>query len=164
MMFSLEEIFGRRKDCVLYDPATLKLLAREDPKKFKGAMGKLDMQRKVQIDTMDPGIIDNNEADAYLIAKYSARLALLLQGTISPRDLTPSESSVFVARTRRVKTVAGVVRKKVAHIFRENSRYFNFSKIPPGQVSLPNKTAIRPDVLQFLQELEDSEEPRTKKV
>ncbi len=164
MMFSLEEIFNRRKDCVLYDPATLKLLAREDSKKFKGTMGKLDMQRKVQLDTMDAGVIDNNEADAYLVAKFSARLGLLLRGVISPQDLTPSESAVFVARTRRVKTVSGVITKKVAHIFRENSRYFNFSKIPPGEVSLPTKSAIRPDILQFLQELEDSEEPRTKKV
>jgi Holliday junction resolvasome RuvABC endonuclease subunit len=160
MMFSLESIFEKRLDCVLYDPATLKLLAKEDPAKRKGSMSKLDMQRQVQLDTMDPMVIDNNEADAFLVAKYSARFKRLWVGDIKPGDLTPSEMRVFLARSRRVKTMAGVVRKRVAHAFRENNRFFSFSQIPQGSVSLPIKSEVRPEILQFLESLEDSEDKK----
>ena len=150
MMYSLEAIFERRLDCVLYDPSTLKLLAKKDPAKRKGTMSKLDMQRAVQIDTMDISVIDNNEADAYMVAKFAARFTGLRLGTLDPTDLDPSERQVFLERSRRVKTMRGVVSKRVAHTFRENSRYFNFSQIPKGEVSLPSKSAVRPELLEFL--------------
>jgi hypothetical protein len=154
MMFTLEAVFERRVDCVLFDPSTLKLLARQDPQQRKGTMGKLDMQRAVQIDTMDASVIDNNEADAYLVALYAARFAQLRDGVIRPEDLTPSERSVFITRSRRVKTVRGVVTKRVAHVFRENSRYFSFSKIPPGSISLPGKSEIDPGISKYLEDME----------
>ena len=100
-------------------------------------------------------MIDNNEADAFLVAKYAGRLKRLLMGTLDPTDLTPSEKSVFIERTKRVKTMGGVVRKRMAHAFRENSRFFSFSKIPAGDVSLPEKSTIRPEILQFLDSLEE---------
>jgi len=155
MMFSLEEVFKARKDCVLFDPATLKSLAKGDPTKHRGAMGKLDMQRRVQVDTMDTGFIDNNEADAYLVGKFAARFMRLKDGSIKPNDLEPLESRIFVTRSRKVKTLAGVTRKRVAHAFRENSRYFSFSRIPEGEVALPTKSAIRPELIQFLDSLEE---------
>jgi Holliday junction resolvasome RuvABC endonuclease subunit len=160
MMYSLEAIFERRLDCVLYDPATLKLLAKGDPEKRKGDMSKLDMQRKVQLDTMDPNVIDNNEADAYLIAKFTARFSRFRSGDLDPASLEPSEKRVFLERTRRVKTMTGVVRKRVAHVFRENSRFFNFSQIPRGEVSLPSKAAIKPELLEFLAAVEDAEDKK----
>jgi hypothetical protein len=150
MMYSLEAIFERRLDCVLYDPSTLKLLAKRDPAKRKGAMSKLDMQRAVQIDTMDTSVIDNNEADAYLVGLFAARFTGLRTGILDPKNLDPSERQVFLERSRRVKTMRGVVSKRVAHTFRENSRYFNFSQIPQGEVSLPSKSAVRPELLEFL--------------
>ncbi len=153
MMYSSEAIFEKRLDLVLYDPATLKLLAKGDPAKRKGSMSKMDMQHKVQLDTMDPSPIDNNEADAYLVALYAARFKRLRDGTIDPALLEPSERQVFLERTRRVKTAAGMVTKKIAHVFRENSRFFTFSKIPIGDISLPEKSAIRPEVLEFLDSL-----------
>jgi Holliday junction resolvasome RuvABC endonuclease subunit len=155
MMFSLEAVFEKRLDCVLYDPATLKLLAKGDPTKRRGDMSKLDMQRRVQLDTMEPTTIDNNEADAYLVGLHSARLKRLLDGSIQAKDLTPAEQSVFITRSRRVKTMAGVVEKRVAHAFRENSRFFQFSAIPHGIVSLPEKSAVSPAILKFLEELQE---------
>lgn len=160
MMYSLEAVFERRLDCVLFDPATLKMLAKGDPSKRKGAMSKMDMQRQVQLDTMDASPIDNNEADAYLVAKYSARFKRLRDGILPPDQLEPSERRVFIERTRRVKTIAGVVRKRVAHAFRENSRFFSLSQIPAGEVSLPAKSAIRPEILAFLDSLEASEDKK----
>ena len=154
MMFSLEAVFERRKDCVLFDPATLKLLAKGDPKKRRGSMSKLDMQRQVQLDTMDVSVIDNNEADAYLVALYAARFAMLKSGAIPPSALTPSETSVFLTRARRVKTVKGTVTKRVAHVFRENSRHFQFSEVPPGRVDLPSKSSIPKDIVDYLDSLE----------
>jgi Holliday junction resolvasome RuvABC endonuclease subunit len=160
MMFSLEAVFEKRLDLVLFDPATLKMLAKGDPAKHKGAMSKMDMQRRVQLDTMAAGVIDNNEADAYLVGKYAARFKSLRDGTIEPSQLEPSERLVFIERTRRVKTMAGVVRKRVAHAFRENSRFFSFSQVPAGQVSLPAKSVIRPEILAFLDSLEASEDKK----
>lgn len=154
MMFSLEAVFDRRKDCVMFDPSTLKLLARGDPKTRRGAMTKLDMQRQVQLDTMDSSVINNNEADAYLVAKYAARFFKMQSGSLAPEDLTPAERSVFITRSRKVKTLSGTVKKRVAHVFRENSRYFSFSKIPAGSVCLPGKSEVNPDILRFLKEVE----------
>jgi len=157
MMYSIEAIFERRLDCVLYDPATLKLLAKRDSTKRRGSMSKMDMQRQVQLDTMEAQVIDNNEADAFLVAKYAARFKRLRTGSLDPTSLDPSERSVFIERSRRVKTMRGVVRKRVAHAFRENSRFFDFSQIPAGEVSLPTKAAIRPEILAFLESLADAE-------
>jgi len=154
MMFSQVPVFEYRKDLVLFDPATLKYLAKEDPLKKKGIMGKADMQRKVQLDTVDTKIIDNNEADAYMMAVFTARFLEMQSGSIHPSSLTPSEKAVFLKRSRKVKTSTGIKVKKVAHISREGSRYFKFSNIPQGSVKLPQKTAINPKLMKFL---EDSE-------
>jgi hypothetical protein len=154
MMFSQVAVFNRRKDLVLFDPTTLKYLAKEDPIKRKGLMGKADMQRRVQFDTMDTRVIDNNEADAYLVALYSARFMDLQSSKLAPEDLTPSEHAVFIGRKRKVKTAAGVRTKRVAHAFRENSRYFKFSNVPQGSVDLPQKGEINKSLLEYLDGLE----------
>lgn len=154
MMFSLVPIFEARKDVVMFDPSTLKYLAREDPAK-KGAMGKLDMQRKVQVDTMDTKVIDNNEADAYLVARYSARMMQLVKGEIQPEQLTECERRVFLTREKTVKKLGKKVKKRVSHVFRENSRFFRFSQVPPGKVDLPQRASIRGDLLGFLDSLDD---------
>jgi len=118
-------------------------------------MGKLDMQRKVQIDTMDVKVIDNNEADAYLIGKYTARMLRLRAGSVRPEDLTECERRVFLTREKTVKRLGQRVKKRISHVFRENSRFFRFSQVPPGEVALPSKGAIRGELLQFLDSLDD---------
>lgn len=156
MMFSQVPVFELRKELVLFDPTTLKYLAKEDPAKRKGTMGKADMQRQVQLDTMDVRVIDNNEADAYLVALYAARFMDMMAGRVDPSALTPSERAVFLGRKRRVKTRAGVRTKSMAHAFRENSRFFQFSQVPQGSVSLPQKGSISPRITEFLESLEPS--------
>jgi hypothetical protein len=155
MLFSLVPIFEARIDCVLFDPATLKLLAKEDSKFKKGLMGKLDMQRRVQILTNDHHALNDNEADAFLVAYYTARLIGLMKGEIKPEELTPSEKQVFVLRTKRVKTIKGIKIKRIGHIFRANSRYFELSKIPAGDVALPKKSEINKEIIEFLESLEE---------
>ena len=154
MLFSLIPTFEARINCVLFDPSTLKLLAKEDPLAKRGTMGKLDMQRKVQLDTLDPMVIDNNEADAYLVGKYASRLMELVYGLIDISQLTISEKRVFILRTKKVKTLTGTKIKRIGHIFKENNRFFEFSRIPFGSVSVPNKHEIKEEVLEFLESLE----------
>lgn len=147
MMFSLEAIFQRRKDCVLFDPTTVKYLIG------KSTLGKSDIQRYVQLDTLSTSAIDNNEADAYCIAKFCARFMEIKTGKLDPENLTKNEKSVFLTRTRkRKKRMDGSLSiQKTAHIFRENSRFFQFSRVPPGSVSLPNKSEIDDDLLKWLE-------------
>ena len=158
MQFSMAEVFLARRDCVLFDPATREYLVREDPKLKKGKIHKSDVQRYVQLDTMDVKVIDNNEADAYVIAKFAARLWQLRRGEISPTDLTPSEYQKFVGMTRKVKRLGRTQVQRTAHAFRENKRFYEFSRVPQGSVSLPQKGAISPAIIKYLEDLEDVKE------
>lgn len=145
MMFSLEAVFEKRRDCVLFDPTTLKLLVGN------ARAAKMDMQRYVQLDTMDTKAINNNEADAYCIAKFTARFMALKNGTLSPEELSETEKKVFLSRSKKVKNTGGVkIIKHTAHVFRENSRFFSFSQIPDGDVNLPNKSQINSNLLSWL--------------
>lgn len=148
MMFSLESVFERRKDCVLFDPATLKMATTG-----KGTADKSDMQRFVKLDTLSTTTIDNNEADAYCIAREAARFIECMRGELLPEDLSKDEIQVFLARQRKRKKNDGSIQiRQIAHAFRENSRWFQFSKIPPGKVDLPDKSAINPKLLEMLDE------------
>jgi hypothetical protein len=147
MMFSLEPIFERRKDCVLFDPMTLKIAVTG-----KGNADKAAMQRFVQIDTMSPRTIDNNEADAYCIARAAARFVECMRGDLRPESLSESEARVFLSRRKQRKRSDGSISiKQVAHAFRENSRWFQFSRVPPGSVSLPDKSEIDKTLLEWLE-------------
>ncbi len=143
LQFSLVVAFEARKDVVLFDPATREYLVREDPKLKKGKIHKLDVQRYVQRDTMDPKIIDNNEADAFVIGKFAARFMELINGHITPEELTPSEYQKFIGMTRKKKTLSGLKEIKTAHAFRENHRFYRFSKVPVGEAKLPEKSKVK---------------------
>lgn len=149
MMYALEAIFDARIDCVLFDPSTLKYLTRGNKSK-RGLMTKLDMQRFVQLDTMDSNIIDDNEADAYCLAYFAARFADLFNGKIKPEDLNENEFHTFLGKTKKVKTLKGTKIKKTAHIFRENNRFFQFSKISRGMIDLPDKSDINQSIIEFM--------------
>ena len=149
MMFSLEAIFEKRKDCVLFDPATVKFLTG------KGSADKQDIQRFVQLDQMNPDPMQSDEADAYCVAKFTARFMELRNRIIQPNDLTDNEKQVFLKRRRKVQSLLGAkVTKKTAMIFRENNRYFQFSKIPKGNIKLPDKDQIHPDITKWLENTE----------
>jgi len=153
MMFSLESIFEKRKDCVLFDPTTLKYLVG------KSNAGKMDIQRFVQLDTMDPDVINNNEADAYCVAREAARFMLVKDTKIDLSQLSDHERMVFIERKRKVKNSTGMLRlKRTAHAFRENSRFFNFSKVPAGDVKLPQRSMVNKSLLQWLTDMDTVKE------
>lgn len=150
MMFSMEAVFEARRDMVLFDPTTLKLAASGDSN-----AAKTDMQRMVQLDRMSTEIVQADEADAYLVAREAVRLVKLRRGLLDPEDLTETERRVFLTRSKKLKgrTAADgspLVRRS-AHVFRENSRFYEFSRIPEGSVSLPDKSKIRPELLRWLE-------------
>jgi Holliday junction resolvasome RuvABC endonuclease subunit len=151
MMFSLAEVFLARKNCVLFDPATREYLIRNGR---KGKIGKLDIQRYVQLDTLDSTLIQNDEADAYVIGLFAARLTELRRGIIKPSDLTPAETQKFLLMTRRKKTLKGIKINKTAHIFRSNSRFYDFSQVPINSMALPQKDSISPNLLAFIDKME----------
>jgi Holliday junction resolvasome RuvABC endonuclease subunit len=148
MMFSLEAVFEKRIDCVLFDPTTLKFMTTG-----KANAGKLDMQRFVQLNIMSTTILQNDEADAFCVARATARFMEIQNGTMPVGELSDHEKKVFLTRTRKKKTATGTkIVKRTAHVFRENSRYFSFSKVPAGDVTLPSKSMINTDLLNWLEE------------
>jgi len=147
MMFAMEPVFERRKDLVLFDPTTLKFVSAG-----KSDASKADMQKAVQLDRMSPDLVQSDESDAYLVAKNAARFKMLWAGELSPDDLTPLEQRVFLQRMRQPSKSSKRPAKRVAHVFRQNSRFFELSKVPPGSVTLPQKSDIPPELLRFLEE------------
>lgn len=146
MLFSLEAVFEARKNCVLFDPVTLKKLATGS-----GTATKTDMQRRVQMDTMSIAPIQSDEADAYCVARAAARFMMLKSGSLGPGDLEEAEKEVFLEKTKKRKSLTGVREVNTAHLFRENSRYFEFSRVPVGSVDLPEKTSIPETLLVHLE-------------
>jgi Holliday junction resolvasome RuvABC endonuclease subunit len=123
-----EAIYLCRKDVVYFDPTTLKMLAKMDPKVRQGTMDKGDMIEAAKADTTIPKW-DHNEADAFLIARSAARFWDLVTNRIRIDELTPSEERSF-ARVHTFtrgehagKTVKGGL------LFREDDRFFKFSQI-----------------------------------
>jgi len=154
MMFSLEATFESRLDCVLFDPATLKYLAKSDPNK-KGIFGKSDMQKFVMMDTNSTKTVNNNEADAYCVARFCSRMIDTVNGSLDPNSLSETEKSVFIGRTKTIKRPSGIkIVKRTAYAFRENSRFFRFSHVPHGDLNLPLKTQIDENLLKFLEKSE----------
>ncbi len=149
MMYSLESVFKHRKDCVLFDPATVKSLATGN-----GAADKSDMQRHVQLDRMSPEQVQSDEADAFFMGKFACRFAEMRAGIVKPEDLTERERHVFLERKTKRKGAKAAWRnpvKKTAIVFRENSRFFSFSQIPQGSVELPKKSEIPGELLEWLE-------------
>jgi Holliday junction resolvasome RuvABC endonuclease subunit len=145
MLFCLEPIFNARIDCVLFDPTTLKYLTG------KARASKQDMQRFVRLSRMATSDLQSDEADAYCVAYFSYRFMQLKNGVISPSDLTDAERWTFLERKKKEKkSILSHNMKRTAYIFRENSRFFNFSQIPVGNIELPTKQEINADLLQWL--------------
>jgi hypothetical protein len=95
--------------------------------------------------------VQNDEADAYAIARAAGRFKALKNGVLLPDDLTAVEKRVFLERTRKVKrAMGGSVIKRTAQMFRENSRFFQFSKIPAGTVNLPKKEDISAELIKWI--------------
>ena len=123
-----EAIYLRRKDVVYFDPVTVKMLVKEDPKIRKGKMFKSDMVEAAKVDA-GGGRWNADEADAYHVARYSARFWQVVNGELEDEDLTPSEHQAFVKIHTfvRGKRKGQTVRKGA--VFKENQRWYRFSQL-----------------------------------
>lgn len=125
-----EAVYLRRKDVVYFDPGTVKMLAKGDPRLRPGKMFKADMVDAARADTGIKGKFNHNEADAYHIARFAARFWDLYHGRLEAEHLTPSEQQAFV----KIHTfVRGKQAGKTVHqgaLFKENKRFFRFSLLP----------------------------------
>jgi Holliday junction resolvasome RuvABC endonuclease subunit len=124
-----EAIWVRRRDVVYFDPVTVKMLAKEDPSVRKGKMFKSDMVDACRADTGLRGRLNHNEADAYHIARFAARFWMLLKGQIQEEELTPSEYQSFakIHTFSKGKRVGQTI--EIGAMFKENRRFFWFSKL-----------------------------------
>jgi Holliday junction resolvasome RuvABC endonuclease subunit len=122
-----EAVYDCKKDVIYFDPLTVKLLAKQDPKVRKGTMFKSDMVTAAKEDTGIKGRFNHNEADAYHIARFAARFWELDNGTLTEADLTPSEQHAFLKTHtyKRGKRAGETVRLGAA--FKEGMRFFRFS-------------------------------------
>lgn len=134
-LYVLEAIFLRRKDVVFFDPMTVKLLAKMDNRVRRGTMDKRDMIDAAKADT-GIKLWKHDEADAYIVGRSAARFWDFQKGRICEDELTHSEKRSF-ARTRTLQrgVRAGHVVKK-GLVFREDERFFQFSLLDPGDVTV----------------------------
>jgi hypothetical protein len=124
-----EALWSRRKDVVYFDPSTVKMMVKEDPKLRKGKMFKSDMISAAKAET---GIAkwSSDEADGYHVAKFTARFWMFLRGELTEADLTPAELRAFAkihTFTKGKRSGQTVYR---GAIFKENQRFFRFSILP----------------------------------
>jgi Holliday junction resolvasome RuvABC endonuclease subunit len=125
-----EVVYTRRKDVVFFDPGTVKMLAKLDPKVRQGKMFKADMVNAAKEDIPGfKGKLNHNEADAYHVAKFAARFFLRLRGQLTDDDLTPSEYHAFSRIHTFTKGERAGQTIRPGAIFKENSRYFLFSQL-----------------------------------
>lgn len=147
MMYCMEAAFLKKIDVILFDPSTNKSFVSD-----KGSRTpKEDMQRYVQMDMKSHIKINNNEADAYIIAKFACRFKQLMNGEISAEDLSDKERHIFINRTKNKKLFGDVKQKKSnAHILNENSRYFSFSRVEVDSVKKPRKQKISKEIIKLI--------------
>lgn len=125
-----EAMFLRRKDVVFFDPARVKLFAKMDSSVRRGRMDKTDIVDAARAETKIKRW-NNNEADAYIIARSAARFWEFLNGTLPEDELVPSEIPSFT----RAHTITKGPRKgkvvKSGLIFKEGDRFHRFSQLQP---------------------------------
>ena len=130
-----EVVFTHRKDVVFFDPGTVKMLAKIDPRARKGKMFKTDMVDAAKADMPGfKGRLNHNEADAYHVARFAARFFLRLNGRITDDDLTPSEEKAFSSVHTFTKGERAGQEVRSGAIYKENSRFYLFSRAPADGV------------------------------
>jgi Holliday junction resolvasome RuvABC endonuclease subunit len=128
-----EVLYLMRQDVVYFDPLTVKLLAKMDPKVIQGSMDKNNMIEAARAET-DIRRWNNNEADAYLIGRSAARFWKLESGLITEEDLTPAEKHSFSRVHTYTKGLKAGREERKGLLFREGDRFFKFSKLPPSPI------------------------------
>lgn len=128
-----EALYTHRKDVVFFDPGSVKMLTKENPKLRKGKMFKSDMVAAAKLDTDTKSRWDHNEADAYLIAKYAARFWQTYKGVLTTEDLTPAEKQSFLRVHTFVRGEHAGETKHIGALFKENRRFFRYSQLPESK-------------------------------
>jgi Holliday junction resolvasome RuvABC endonuclease subunit len=125
-----EALYLCRKNVVYFDPKTLKMLAKMDPSVRRGTMDKSDMIEAAKADTKIKRW-NNDEADAYLVARSAARFWEFETGLITAEDLTPSEAHSFHRVHTFVQGKKAGQTERHGLIFREDDRFYRFEQVPP---------------------------------
>lgn len=129
-LFCSEAILEEKVDVVFWSPLQAKAHAREGlGRPPKWTMMKPDMVEAAKADTGGRGVWNHNEADAYHVARLSARFWGLLRGDLHEEDLTPVERKYFleIKRYSRGKKAGREVHRGV--LYREDERFFRFSTV-----------------------------------
>jgi Holliday junction resolvasome RuvABC endonuclease subunit len=130
-----EAVMVERRDVVYFDPLRVKLLAKMDPNVRQGTMDKSDM---VDIARQDTGVKrwNNDEADAYIIARSTARFFDLHAGRITAAELTAAEEQVFrsVHVFSRGKHAGKTEERGI--LFKEGERFYRFSALKSEELEI----------------------------
>lgn len=137
-----EVAYTCRKNVVYFDPQRVKLMARIDSTVRRGTMDKQAMIDASRAETLIKRW-NHNEADAYIIARSTARFWDFYYGRLEESELTPSERSIFYNKHTfiRGKHAGKTVEKGL--LFKEGDRFFEFSKLAPQDVSPKHFTYVR---------------------
>lgn len=128
-LYACEALREAHCDVVFFSPGQIKAHARtfiERPKGWK--MDKPDMIEAAKADTGGKGRWNHNEADAYGVAKAAARFWSLYDNVIKLEDLTPLERKQFTEIHQFVKGKRKGQTKVKGILFREDERFFCWSK------------------------------------
>lgn len=93
-------LFDLGQDVVTFDPTSMKSIAKRDPRIRKGRMDKSDMIMAARADT-GIQVWDDNEADAYIVARTAHIFWAWVGGSLTDEDLTPAEASSFTQLRNR---------------------------------------------------------------
>lgn len=123
-----EAIYLSRQNVVYFDPSTVKMLAKMDPKIRRGSMDKLDMVEAARAEVGRK--LNHNIADAYIVGRSAARFWEFELGMLTPEDLTPSEQRSFHRVHTYTKGKRAGITVQGGLVFREDDRFFKFSERP----------------------------------
>jgi len=128
-LYVCEALRQTHVDIVFFSPGQIKAHAHAFLQRPKGwKMDKPDMVEAAKMDSGGRGRWNHNEADAYWVARVSARFWLLHTDAIQPAELTPLEKKQFTdVHTFSRGAKAGTSIEK-GIMYREDERFFLWSK------------------------------------
>ncbi len=128
-IYCCEATRAEKRDFVLLSPGQLKAHAREfidRPPKWK--MEKPDMIEAAKTVTQSKGNWPSDEADAYWAARVAGRWWHFFDGDLDWDQLTPLEQTLIAKQHTFLKGKKAGKTVKSGLQFRENSRFFQWSK------------------------------------
>ena len=125
-MYTWEVLMDHRLGFVYFLPTQLKAYVRsvldDTGKMFKSDMK--DAMKQI-LDGEWQGRLNNNVADAYLVAYHAGRFRKLLDGDLTEEDLTEKEAASWTKTIKRRKT--GKI-DKVGTLYQEDDKWFDLKK------------------------------------